>query len=142
MFCPTSIRLSRRRVNTDAITSHNQEPVQAIGIVSKNIVDAGEPNRQGCCVQPQENHAHVRVSVAHDQITKVPVISDENSPLGVGKRQNLVVSQSGSIVARDRRRIESKRAEMVRYPRIATLVNQKTKDTQQDVHAWAAHTPS
>lgn len=78
------------------------------------------------------------MTVTHDQITEVSVVGNEDSPFGMGKCQDLVVSQTGSIVARDSRRVEAECTEMVCYSGIAALVNQKSEDTRQDVHAWAA----
>jgi hypothetical protein len=96
----------------------------------KHIVDSSKPQRQGRRVQPQKYHSHVRVTMAHDQITKVSVVGDEDSPLGMGKCQDLVVSQTGLIVARDSRRVETKRTEVIGYSRITAFVNQKSEDTR------------
>jgi hypothetical protein len=76
--------------------------------VRENEVESSKPKRQGRRIQPQKYHAHMRVTMAHNQITKVSIVGNENSPFGVGDCQDFVVLQTGSIAARDSRRVESK----------------------------------
>jgi hypothetical protein len=75
----------------DALASDGEEVIKAIGIVGQDMVERGDLSRQLDRPEPEVEDTGVRLPLAEDQLTAVPVKRDDDALLAMGDCQNLGV---------------------------------------------------
>ena len=67
----------------------------------------------------------MKMGVSDDELAKVGIVGDEQTPFASGERKHLRIRETGPMISGHRGGIVTERAQVHRHPSIGTLVNEE-----------------
>jgi hypothetical protein len=100
------------------------------GMLLQYHVEVLDLGLQASSGEPKEDYAGVEQSLAENQLSEIPV-RDQQDPLLLPRNgENILIAETGRVVAGNDRNIMAEVAEVVNQPEVGTLI-------KQELHAGA-----
>lgn len=116
----------RLAAHPNAVGSHDDEPVQVMGVVGQDRGQASDDEVQWWRrTQPKKDHTDMRLVVDEYQSPKITIVGNQDASFAIGNAKNLRIRQSGWILSRNPGDIVSEGRQVRHEARIGALIQQE-----------------
>jgi hypothetical protein len=113
--------------NANLAGGHDQElaPGKRLGVALQHGCEAVELGGQRRSRQPEEQDASMREILVEDQLAEVPVGNHQNTLLGPGNGQDILVSQAVRVIPGDGSYVVTMALQVVNEAKVSALIEQE-----------------